>query len=48
MGDIDAALSYAQQELSARGEENPEFLQELEQALALLAYDDPSNSPLVT
>ena len=48
VGDIDAALSYAQQELSARGEENPEFLQELEQALALLAYDDPSNSPFST
>ena len=44
-GDIEAALHYAQTELSARGEENAEFLQELEQALALLAYDDPSTSP---
>ena len=45
VGDIDSALSFAQQELSARGEEHPEFLQELEQALALLAYDEPSTCP---
>ncbi len=44
-GNIEGALSYAQGELSARGEENPAFLNELEEALALLAYDDPKKSP---
>ena len=44
-GDIDGALVYAQNELAARGEENPEFLNELEEALSLLAYDDSSKSP---
>lgn len=44
-GDIDGALVYAQTELAARGEENPEFLNELEEALSLLAYEDPSKSP---
>lgn len=44
-GDIEQVLEYAQKELSARGEENPEFLEELEQSLALLAVDDMSTSP---
>lgn len=44
-GKIEQALVYAQSELSARGEENPKFLDELESALALLAYEDPSKSP---
>ena len=44
-GDIDKVLEFAQSELSARGEENPEFLEELEQSLALLAFEDPSTSP---
>lgn len=44
-GDIEKVLDYAQKELSARGEENPEFLEELEQTLALLAFDDMSASP---
>ena len=44
-GDIEGALSYAQGELSARGEENASFLNELEEVLALLAYDDPDKSP---
>ena len=44
-GDIDRVLDYAQKELSARGEENPEFLEELEQSLALLAFDNTSSSP---
>ena len=38
-------LEFAQTELSARGEENPAFLEELEQTLALLAFDDPTTSP---
>lgn len=44
-GDVERVLDYAQRELSARGEENPEFLDELEQSLGLLAFDDTSASP---
>ena len=44
-GDIEGALSYAQGELAARGEENTKFLNELEEALALFAYEDPKKSP---
>lgn len=44
-GDIEKVLEYAQKELSARGEENPEFLEELEQCLSLLAFDNTSASP---
>ncbi|XP_064392134.1 glucose-induced degradation protein 8 homolog [Halichondria panicea] len=44
-GDVEKVLDYAQKELSARGEENPEFLEELEQTLALLAFDNTSASP---
>lgn len=41
------ALAFAQQELAPRGEENPEFLAELEKTMALLAFElplDPSES----
>lgn len=38
-------MEFAQSELSARGEENAEFLEELEQSLALLAFEDPTTSP---
>ena len=44
-GDTERVLAFAQSELSARGEENPEFLDELEQTLALLAFEDPSSCP---
>jgi hypothetical protein len=44
-GDVEKVLEFAQTELSARGEENPAFLEELEQTLALLAFDDPTTSP---
>ena len=44
-GDLEGALAYAQGELAARGDENPKFLGELEEALALLAYDEPSKCP---
>ena len=44
-GDLEEALSYAQGELAARGEEESKFLGELEEALALLAYDDPGKCP---
>lgn len=44
-GDMERVLEYATTELSARGEENPEFLDELEQSLALLAFGDANSSP---
>lgn len=44
-GDIEKVLEFAQGELSARGEENPEFLDELEQSLGLLAFEDMSSCP---
>lgn len=44
-GDMEQVLEYASTELSARGEENPEFLEELEQTLSLLAFADISTSP---
>ena len=42
---MEQVLKYAQSELSARGEENPQFLEELEQSLGLLAFDDAANCP---
>lgn len=44
-GDMEQVLEYASTELSARGEENPEFLEELEQTMSLLAFADVSTSP---
>lgn len=44
-GDMERVIEYATTELSARGEENPEFLNELEQSLSLLAFTDASSSP---
>lgn len=44
-GDMERMLEYACTELSARGEENPNFLDELEQSLSLLAFEDPVCSP---
>lgn len=44
-GKTEQVLKYAQSELSARGEENPEFLDELEQSLGLLAFDDATSCP---
>ncbi len=44
-GDIATAIEFAQEELAPRGEENPEFLDELERTMSLLAFD-ASNSPV--
>ena len=44
-GDLHNVLKYASAELSARGEENPEFLEELEQSLSLLAFTDVASCP---
>ncbi|KAG8856578.1 hypothetical protein FRB96_006338 [Tulasnella sp. 330] len=45
-GRVVEALSFAQSELAPRGEENPEYLSELERTMALLAFDiDGPNVP---
>ena len=44
-GDVERILEYSCTELAARGEENPSFLDELEQSLSLLAFEDPTSSP---
>ncbi|KAJ1504754.1 hypothetical protein HMI56_001473, partial [Coelomomyces lativittatus] len=41
-GDINSALDFAQKELAPRGEENPEYLAELEHTLALLVFQNAS------
>jgi hypothetical protein len=43
---INDAIVFAQQELAPRGEENPEFLMELERTMALLAFDSIASSPV--
>lgn len=45
-GKIDDALEFAQEHLAPRGEENPEFLEELEKTVALLLFDNPQVSPM--
>ncbi|KAL1925585.1 uncharacterized protein VTP21DRAFT_468 [Calcarisporiella thermophila] len=45
-GQITEALEFAQEELAPRGEENPEFLEELERTMALLIFDNNSSSPV--
>jgi len=39
------AIEFAQEELAARGEENPEFLGELEKTMSLLAFEANSSAP---
>ncbi|KAL8577722.1 Glucose-induced degradation protein 8-B [Nucella lapillus] len=43
--DLSEALNYAQTHLAERVEENPDVLTELEKTLALLAFENPENSP---
>ncbi|KAJ3124306.1 hypothetical protein HK098_001218 [Nowakowskiella sp. JEL0407] len=45
-GKLAEALEFAQEELAPRGEENPEFLVELERTMALLAFEDQKSSPV--
>lgn len=46
IGKVAEALTFAQDELAPRGEENPDFLGELERTMALLAFDiDNPNTP---
>lgn len=44
-GDLDGALHFAQNELTARGMENPQFINEVEQTMTLLAFEDMQSSP---
>lgn len=44
-GNIEDALTFAQNKISEAGETNPEVLNELERTLALLAFDKPHQSP---
>jgi len=45
-GRIAEALEFAQTQLAPRGEENPEFLADLERTMALLAFDSTPDPPL--
>lgn len=42
---IKAALDFAQTYLGEHGEENPTILNELERTMALLAFENPEESP---
>ncbi|KAL3282400.1 hypothetical protein HHI36_005585 [Cryptolaemus montrouzieri] len=42
---VEEALAFAQGHLSEAGEEDPSVLSELERTVALLAFEDPINSP---
>ncbi|KAJ3480714.1 hypothetical protein NLI96_g8152 [Meripilus lineatus] len=44
-GRIAEALEFAQEELAPRGEENPEYLAELEKTMALLAFESSPSAP---
>ncbi|RUP48516.1 CTLH/CRA C-terminal to lish motif domain-containing protein [Jimgerdemannia flammicorona] len=45
-GKISEVLKFAQEELAPQGKENPEFLEELERTMVLLAFKDSSQSPV--
>lgn len=42
---VEEALAFAQSHLSEAGEDDPSVLSELERTVALLAFEDPLNSP---
>lgn len=44
--DIESAVDFAQNQLADQGNESPEFLEELERTMALLAFDNPEDSPV--
>lgn len=44
-GQVEEAINFASNNLAERGEENPLVLEELERTMALLAFEDPTNSP---
>jgi hypothetical protein len=43
--DVTGALDFAQTHLAEKGEESPEIRNQLEQTLALLAFEEPESSP---
>lgn len=43
--DLEGAVQFAQSELASWGEDNPTFLDELEQVMGLLAFEHPEDSP---
>ncbi|MEW5299934.1 MAG: hypothetical protein WDW36_002903 [Sanguina aurantia] len=45
-GKTEEALDFATDHLAAQGEENPEFLAELERTISLLAFEDIHSSPV--
>ncbi|KAG2232213.1 hypothetical protein INT48_003903 [Thamnidium elegans] len=45
-GSFQEALEFASEEMAPRGEEHPEFLEELERTMALLAFQDSIDSPV--
>lgn len=45
LGRTEDAIAFAQDELAARGEENPQFLAELERTMALLAFSSLPTLP---
>jgi glucose-induced degradation protein 8 len=45
-GDVDAALAFAETDLAPLGQENREFLAELERTMTLLAFEEPAAAPM--
>ncbi|KAI8990821.1 CTLH/CRA C-terminal to lish motif domain-containing protein [Mycotypha africana] len=45
-GEYREALEFASEEMAPRGEEHPEFLEELEKTMTLLAFKDCEESPV--
>jgi glutamyl/glutaminyl-tRNA synthetase len=43
--DIDGAVEFAQNQMAEQGKDNPQFLEELERTMALLAFDNAEDSP---
>jgi len=43
---VEEALNFASEQLAERGEEDPAVLDELERTMALMAFEDPSTSPV--
>ena len=45
-GDVEAALTFAEEQLAPAGEEDGDLLEEMENVMALLAFPEPEQSPL--
>lgn len=45
-GDLDGALAFAMEELAPRGEENAQFLNEIEKTMSLLAFENWRDCPM--